>query len=100
MDRCNGRHNKSEDCLQSIGDNTSALGWMRRSNFRQKDESDISWIVKQQLERKVANLILDSNTVLYKQWLKGQDNVIAGSLYLEIIFFYQLTLTLVFKNSL
>ena len=57
----------SEDYLLSIGDNTSALGWMRRSNFRMKDESDISWGVKQQLGRKLANLVLDLNTVLYKQ---------------------------------
>ena len=71
---------KSEDCLLSIGDNTSALGWMRRSNFRKKDESDVSWRVKQQLGRKLAHLVLDSNTVLYKQWLKGQDNVVADSL--------------------
>ena len=71
---------QSEDCLLSIGDNTSALGWMRRSNFRMKDESDTSWKVKQMLGRKLANLVLDSNTVLYKQWLKGQDNVVADSL--------------------
>ncbi len=38
---------KPEDFLLSIGDNTSSLGWMRRSNFRQKDESDKSWEVKQ-----------------------------------------------------
>ena len=71
---------KSEYCLLSIGDNTSALGWMRRSNFRKKYESDVAWKVKQQLGRKLANLVLDSNTVLYKQWLKGQDNVVADSL--------------------
>ena len=71
---------KDEDCLLSIGDNTSALGWMRRSNFRQKEESDVSWKVKQHLGRKLAYLVLDSNTVLYKQWLKGQDNVVADSL--------------------
>ena len=71
---------KSEDCLLSIGDNTSALGWMRRSNFRQTDDTDVSWDVKQQLGRHLANLILDSETVLYKQWLRGQDNAVADSL--------------------
>ena len=45
-----------------------------------KDDSDKSWKVKQQLGRKLATLCLDSNTVLYKQWLKGQDNVVADSL--------------------
>ena len=34
------------DCVLAIGDNTSAMGWLRRSNFRQKDESDCSWNVK------------------------------------------------------
>ncbi len=38
---------KKEDCILDIGDNTSAMGWLRRSNFRQKDDSDISWTVKQ-----------------------------------------------------
>ena len=33
---------KQEDCVLALGDNTSAMGWLRRSNFRQKDESDIS----------------------------------------------------------
>ena len=40
---------KREDCLLAIGDNTSAMGWLRRSNFRQEEESDVSWDVKQQL---------------------------------------------------
>jgi len=40
------RRTKPEDCILSIGDNTSSLGWMRRSNFRQKGESDKSWEIK------------------------------------------------------
>ena len=31
---------KEEDCILAMGDNTSAMGWLRRSNFKQKDESD------------------------------------------------------------
>ena len=27
---------RSEDCILSIGGNTSLLGWMRKTNFRQK----------------------------------------------------------------
>lgn len=38
---------KLEDFSLSNGDNTSALRGMQRSNIRQKDESDISWKVKQ-----------------------------------------------------
>ena len=86
-----------EDCMLSIGDNTSALGWMRRSNFRQLDDSDISWKVKQQLGRKLANLVLDSHTVLYKQWLKGQDNVVVDSLSRDNYFLNTNTHTLFLK---
>ena len=71
---------KPEDCILSIGDNTSSLGWMRRSNFRQRNESDKSWEVKQALGRHLANLTLKSDTVLYKQWLRGHDNMVADSL--------------------
>ena len=52
-----------------------------RSNFRQTEDTDISWDVKQQLRRHLAKLILQSDTVLYKQWLKGKDNVVADSLF-------------------
>ncbi len=73
------RSYKSDDCLLSIGHNTSALGWMRRSTFWQKEESDISWKVKQQLGRELAKVDLDADVVLYKQCFKGQDNVVADS---------------------
>ena len=56
-----------EDCVLSIGDNTSAMGWLRRSNFRQKDDSDTSWIVKQQLGRHLAELVLEADICLYQQ---------------------------------
>ena len=56
------------------------MGWLRRSNFRQKDESDVSWAVKQQLGRHLARLTLNANITLYKQWLKGSDNQVADSL--------------------
>ena len=69
-----------EDCILAIGDNTSAMGWLRRSNFRQKDESDTSWSVKQQLGRHLASLTLSSGICLYKQWLQGSHNQVADSL--------------------
>ena len=71
---------KKEDCILAIGDNTSAMGWLRRSNFRQKDDTDTSWTVKQQLGRHLATLTLNADITLYKQWLKGADNQVADSL--------------------
>jgi len=69
-----------EDCLLCMGDNTSAMGWLRRSNFRQKDESDQTWLVKQEIGRHLARLVLKSNIMLYTQWLKGSHNQVADSL--------------------
>jgi hypothetical protein len=85
VDICEKRVNK-HDCLLSIGDSTSAMGWLRRSNFREKDESDLDWLAKQSVSRKLANLILESETLLYKQWLRGEDNVIADSLSRDVYF--------------
>ena len=69
-----------QDCILCMGDSTSAMGWLRRSNFREKDESDKEWEVKQSVARKLARLVLDSETVLYKQWFAGELNVVADSL--------------------
>ena len=63
-----------------MGDNTSAIGWVRRSNFREKDKEDIEWMAKQKVDRKLANLILDSGTCLYSQWFVGNINIGAYSL--------------------
>ena len=71
---------KKQDCVLAIGDNTSAMGWLRRSNFRQKEDTDVTWDVKQQLGRHLANLTLHADITLYKQWLKGAHNQVADSL--------------------
>ena len=63
---------QQQDCLLSIGDNTSALGW-------------------------IVNLILVSQTVLYKQLLKGQDNIVADSLSRDNYFMNTNTHTLFLK---
>ena len=70
-----------EDCVLAIGDNTSAMGWLLSiSNFREENENDKSWEVKQILSRHLATLILNSRSILYKQWLKGSHNQVADSL--------------------
>ena len=68
------------DCLLAMGDNTASMGWLRRSNFRENDEDDVEWLVKQKVARKLAEVILDSQTCLYRQWFKGEENVLADSL--------------------
>ena len=71
---------KPEDCILCMGDNTSAMGWLRRSNFREKDEDDNEWEVKQEVARKMASLVLKSDAVLYTQWFAGKENDAADSL--------------------
>ena len=69
-----------EDCILCMGDSTSAMGWLRRSNFRLKEENDFEWKVKQNIARKLASLVLESKTMLYRQWFAGELNVVADSL--------------------
>ena len=71
---------EAQDCLLGMGDSTAAMGWLRRSNFREKHEKDVEWLVKQQIARKVASVILQAEAVLYRQWFRGEDNVVADSL--------------------
>ena len=74
------------DCLLGMGDNTTSMGWLRHSNFRENDEHDMEWLTKQKVARKVAKIVLDSNVVLYQQWFKGADNVVADSLSRDAYF--------------
>ena len=73
-------HVEAHDCLLAMGDNTTAAGWCRRTNFRETTEGDRDWVVKQQVARKLADLILESDSVLYTQWFKGTWNLVTDSL--------------------
>ena len=89
IDNIDNKINKY-DCLLAIGDNTTAAGWLKRSNFRdnseENKESSGEWMLKQQVARKLASLILDSDSVLYTQWFKGEHNVVADSLLRDTYF--------------
>ena len=77
---------EDEDCILCMGDSTTAMGWLRRSNFKQAEESDIEWEIKQNVARKLATLVLDAKQVLFKQWFKGELNVVADSLSRDLYF--------------
>lgn len=68
------------DCVLAMGDNTASMGWLRRSDFRENDEGDMEWIAKQTVATKAAEVVLESNSCLCRQWLRGKDNVAADSL--------------------
>ena len=90
---------KQQDCLLALGDNTTAAGWCRRTNFREKVEGDRDWIVKQQVARQLANLILDSETVLYTQWFKGTWNLVTDSLSRDMHIFSEESHTLFLQKT-
>ena len=75
------------DCLLCMGDDRTSAGWCRRTNFREKCEGYQDWIAKQTVAKKLANLILDSDSALYSQWFKGISNVATDSLSRDVHLF-------------
>ena len=69
-----------EDCLLALGDNTSATGWLRRSNFIESDEQDHDTTTKLLAARHLATIIQRSSSCLYSQWFPGDDNIVSDSL--------------------
>ena len=84
---------KPLDCVLAMGDSTTALGWLRRSNFRGKDEDSQDWRAKQKAARKLGEMILHSNTLLYRQWFRGKENVVADSLSRDLYYLSSATHT-------
>jgi hypothetical protein len=53
-----------EACILSQTDSTTALGWLEKSNFADMSEE----LVQLSTARKVADIILESETCLFSQW--------------------------------
>ena len=72
-------------CVLGMGDNTSSMGWLRRSNFKEtiegtgELESNEEWAIKQEIARKAAEIILEKEACLYSQWFAGVQNVATDS---------------------
>jgi hypothetical protein len=69
---------KPGDCFLSIGDNISALQWIRKSKFcPEKDPEQATHLA---LARYMTRLMADRNLVHFGQWLPGSDNGVADAL--------------------
>jgi hypothetical protein len=68
---------KKGDCFLSIGDNISALGWIRKANFDPEDPDQATHIA---LAREFMSIVIDCSIVLYSQWFAGIDNTVADAL--------------------
>ena len=58
----------SDSCILTMGDNTTAMEWIWRSNFREEDETNLDCFVKQQIAKKLAKITLQAKACLYSQW--------------------------------
>jgi hypothetical protein len=65
------------DCFLSIGDNISALGWIKKANFDCDDPEQATHI---SLAQTFMSIIMDNSIVLYSQWFAGIDNNVADTL--------------------
>jgi hypothetical protein len=73
-------HIKSEDCILSQTDNTSAAGWLRKSNFADEDDEYIQLVTA----KKLSSLVIASQSCLCSQWFSGESNTISDSLSRDI----------------
>lgn len=67
-----------EHCILSIGDNTSAIGWLHNSS-----RLETGWEAQKahlQVARKLAELLIEHKCCLASQHLKGELNVVADLL--------------------
>ena len=67
----------SGDCFLSLGDNTSSLGWLRKSNFAADDEQGSH----SALARCFAlQQVADYNVCHFSKWFPGKENEVADIL--------------------
>jgi hypothetical protein len=65
-----------ESCLLSQTDSSSSAGWLRKSNFADKVDETVQLATA----RKLAELIIHSESCIYSQWFPGNQNSISDSL--------------------
>jgi hypothetical protein len=65
-----------EDCILSQTDSSATMGWLKKSNFADK----LDQAVQLATARKLADIIIETESCLYSQWFPGDQNNIADSL--------------------
>jgi hypothetical protein len=73
-----GNNWRRDDCFLIVGDNTSALGWIRKSNFTpEKDPEQATHLA---LARHITAMLADFGVTQSGQWRPGVDNGVADTL--------------------
>jgi hypothetical protein len=70
----------SLDCILVMGDSTTAIGWLHKTQVKKHDMDEWDFQARTQVARKITQLMLDNNTCLYSQWFPGKANAVADSL--------------------
>ena len=68
------RDTHPESCLLAMRDSTTAIGWLKKSNFTEVDEDDTNTTAKLLASRWLARLVKYSGSCFYSQWFLGSDN--------------------------
>ena len=71
---------KSQDCVLSMTDSTTAEGWLRKSNFSELGESKLQASVRIEAARMQATLFMSLEIKSYSQWFRGELNDVSDSL--------------------
>jgi hypothetical protein len=70
---------KQSDCFLILTDNTSAMGWLRKTNFNDSKEKS----AQLQIARHLARLLITNKICLFSQYLEGEKNEVADMLSRE-----------------
>jgi hypothetical protein len=73
-------HLKSQDCVLSMTDSTTAEGWLKKSNFSELGKSKIQSSVRIEAARMQATLFMSLGIKNYSQWFKGKSNEVSNAL--------------------
>jgi hypothetical protein len=79
LDVIEGRIRK-ESCILAFGDNTTAMGWIRKSKYREECDSEHSMTAKLRIARTLASLSIVHEFRIFSQWFPGERNHIADFL--------------------
>ena len=82
-----------------MGDTTTAIGWLKKSNFTDVDEDDTNTTSKFLAFRWLAILVKKSGACIYSQWLSEADNNMSNCLSRYFQFLNSLLTTLLTSHT-
>ena len=70
----------TESCILSMGNNTSAMVWTRKSNFKSNGENDTGTVAKPTSACHLSQIYQEASSCIYTQWFPGEDNDVSDFL--------------------